>query len=317
MTLYAAYQKFLNYGSTYWAPRTKLYYEGNLSYFFRYLQDYHGWDWKDLELSDLPEDILAQYVVWLRSKTRYSGHPMEHSMTLQGSIKSNTVNTYMRAVKAMFNYFYNSRLTSVRFTEGLRLPRSDDDQIIPLLASEVACMDAVFDSALSNDLRNLCIIHLMLDAGLRSCEVVDLIPEDLIFSSHSIIVNRSKGNKSRVVIMCPSLALLLQEYLQRFSPSGSLFKKEAINRPIDSTVFRSLFIRLRNRTGISRLHPHLLRHTFATSYIMGGGNLETLRILMGHFDYSVTRKYLHLAAQYQILGADIYRLDPIFFKTAY
>ncbi|WP_081820350.1 tyrosine-type recombinase/integrase [Robinsoniella sp. KNHs210] len=65
------------------------------------------------------------------------------------------------------------------------------------------------------------------------------------------------------------------------------------------------------------MHPHLLRHTFATSYIIGGGNLEMLRLLLGHYDYNVTRNYLHLAYQYMILNADIYKLDSVFFKTTY
>jgi len=83
---------------------------------------------------------------------------------------------------------------------------------------------------------------------------------------------------------------------------------------------------IKNRINRQNLSNHLrnksksldlLSHTFVTSYIMGGGNLETLRILMGHSDYSVTRMYLHLAAQYQIMDTDIYRLDPVFFKKTY
>lgn len=62
---------------------------------------------------------------------------------------------------------------------------------------------------------------------------------------------------------------------------------------------------------------HLCRHTFATSYIMGGGNLEFLRLLMGHTDYNVTKTYLHLANQYHLMGADVYKLDKVFFKSMY
>lgn len=113
------------------------------------------------------------------------------------------------------------------------------------------------------------------------------------------------------------LASLLREYMEMFHPSGILFSSVNGTRGISYSVLRSLFMKIAKKTGISRIHPHLLRHTFATSYIMGGGNLESLRILLGHYDYSVTRHYLHLAAQYQILGTDIYRLEPVFFKKAY
>lgn len=317
LTLQQAYDRFLNDGSSHWASSTKLYYERNVSYFLGYVTSVLHSPCSSVLVSQLPRDILIQYAVWLRSKSRYSGHPLEGYMNVGGTIKSNTVNTYMRAVKAFFNYLYKTCLVSVRYAENVRLPRPDDDQVVPLMMSEAAAIDRCLDRAVLNDLRNLCIIHLMLDAGLRSCEVVQLQAGDVIFASSTIVINRSKGDKSRAVIMCPYLASLLRDYIDIARPSGVLFTKSTENKPINEAVMKSLFARLRRNTGIDRLHPHLLRHTFATSYIMGGGNLETLRILLGHFDYSVTRKYLHLAAQSQILGMDIYRLDPVFFKTGY
>lgn len=317
MNMNEAYERFILVGSAHWAQRTRVYYERNIMYFFRYLEQVKGKDWKEIDVDSMDRDILVEYVVWLRSKDRYSDHPLKDCMSVSGPLKNNTVNTYMRAIKAFFNFLFNERYTSVRYAHGLKLPRGDDDQIVPLLRGEVLAMDAVFDIKKPNDLRNLCIIHLMLDAGLRSCEVIALKPGDLVFASKTIVINRSKGEKSRVVIMSPGLSELLEHYIHVFRPSGTLFKRVLSNRPINESVMQSLFQRLRRNTGIGRLHPHLLRHTFATSYIMGGGNLETLRILLGHFDYSVTRKYLHLAAQYQIIGTDIYRLDPVFFKEGY
>lgn len=317
MTLSVAYDKFIAAGSSYWAPRTKVYYERNVNYFLSYMGAVRQSPSESTTLEELPDDILVEYAVWLRSKGRYSGHPLQDYMSVSGTIKSNTVNTYMRAVKAFFNFMYQSRLVNIRYTENVRLPRPDDDQILPLMRAEVAAIDRCFDREVVNDLRNLCIIHLMLDAGLRSCEVIHLQARDVIFASSTIVINRSKGDKSRVVIMCPYLASLLQEYVDHTHPVGALFVKARENKPINEAVLKALFTRLRRNTGIARLHPHLLRHTFATSYIMGGGNLETLRILLGHFDYCVTRKYLHLAAQNQILGMDIYRLDPVFFKSVY
>ena len=87
-------------------------------------------------------------------------------------------------------------------------------------------------------------------------------------------------------------------------------QQEAIN----SNVIKQLFSRIKKKSGIDRLHPHLCRHTFATSYIKGGGNIEMLRLLLGHTDYKVTRVYLHLAQQSSLLHEDIYQLDPVFFK---
>ena len=200
------------------------------------------------------------------------------------------------------------------------MPKADNDQILPLSVEEVQTMDAVFDRHIPNDLRNLCILHLMLDAGLRSCEVARLQAADVVFSSKCITINRSKHSRSRVVRMVPLLHDLLGEYAHVFriaSSGGPFFRKFRSRDPIDSNVIRALFIRIRRNTGLDRIYPHLLRHTFATSYMMGGGNLESLRILLGHYDYSVTRIYLHLANQFFVMDSDIYRLDPVLFRTSY
>lgn len=317
LTLKQVFDLFIDSGCTHWASSTLAYYKKNLGYFVQYAEQILNCNADALLISDLPENILVQYVIFLRRKLKYNNHPLKKSMSVDGTIKSNTVNTYTRAVKAFFNYLYTNHLIFTNYLEGLKLPRPDSDQIIPLLNKEVCAIDAVFNPLDLIDLRNLCMIHLMLDAGLRSGEVITLQVKDIIFDANIIVINRGKGDKSRAVIMCPPLAALLHNYIEMSHPSGCLFKKVKNNERINQSVFKSLFLRIRRKTGIERLHPHLLRHTFATSYIMGGGNLETLRILMGHYDYSVTRKYLHLASQNQILKTDIYRLDSIFFQKSY
>ena len=50
---------------------------------------------------------------------------------------------------------------------------------------------------------------------------------------------------------------------------------------------------------------------------MGGENLEFLRLIMGHSDYNITRRYLHLANQYSMMDAGIYKLDSVFFRNVY
>ena len=104
LTLGHAFDLFLDSGRTYWAPRTLDYYRKNVGYFLRYAQWFLGALPESIPLDDLPEDILIRYVIWLRSKSRYDSHPLYGRMRVGGVIKSNTVNTYMRAVKAFFNF---------------------------------------------------------------------------------------------------------------------------------------------------------------------------------------------------------------------
>ena len=63
-----------------------------------------------------------------------------------------------------------------------------------------------------------------------------------------------------------------------------------------------LFARIKKKKGFSRIYPHLLRHTFATNFVYNGGNLEVLRVLMGHSTINITQIYIHLAAQIHLVN---------------
>lgn len=107
--------------------------------------------------------------------------------------------------------------------------------------------------------------------------------------------------------------VLYRNYTQ-LPDHSNVFIQMKNQKSINSNVLKQFFSRLKKKTGIERVHPHLCRHTFATAYIIGGGSLEMLRLLLGHSDYEVTRMYLHLAHQCLMLHSDVYRLDPVYFK---
>ncbi len=62
--------------------------------------------------------------------------------------------------------------------------------------------------------------------------------------------------------------------------------------------------RIKNRLDLQKLNPHYLRHTFATRYIINGGDMSTLQMIMGHDDIETTRKYIHLANYYMKMDFD-------------
>ena len=69
-------------------------------------------------------------------------------------------------------------------------------------------------------------------------------------------------------------------------------------KPMSENAVKELFNRLKRRTKITRLHPHILRHTFATKYLMNGGDVFSLQQILGHTSLEMVRKYSHLASAY-------------------
>lgn len=324
ITIDVSYNLFISDRETFCSPKTIEYYRKNLGFFLDFLYENVPDCSPGSGLDVLPDKIMADYIRNLRQKPRFSRHPFAAQSTV--TIKNTTIRTYCRAVKAYLNYCNEEFETT--FKTNVKMPKSDSEEKVPLYQEEANALDKLFSLKTETGLRNYCIVHLMLDAGFRSEEVEALRICDILFDKNIVKVFNSKGEKSRVVLLVPKLKKNLYTYVMLYRDyTDNLDNKQYTLQPVFTRIrgdgyinyncIKQLFSRLKSRAGISRLTPHLLRHTFATSYIMGGGNLENLRLFLGHYDYTVTRTYLHLANTYRMMGASIYQLDPIFFRTGY
>lgn len=303
MTIARAYDLFMKNRAGYCSVKTLETYSGHMKVFFRFLESKFA-PADLLTFETLPPDVnlLNAYIFYLR--TDYSG-----------SLTNTTIRSYVRPVKAFLRFCYEEDLCR-DYLKRVKLPKPDAVPPAPLLAEEAARLDACFDLASLKGLRNYCIVHLMLDCGLRSQEVLHLENMDIDAAHHLLHIRISKECKSRITMIPDFLSARISEYMQRSGlRSGRIFhslKQPAL--PMTENAIKQLFQDLKQQSDIPRLHAHLLRHTFATAYLCGGGNLEFLRVLMGHSDYGVTKIYSSLAAQYKMLGVPIYQLDSIFFQ---
>ena len=158
----------------------------------------------------------------------------------------------------------------------------------------------------------------MLDAGLRLSEVLNLQISHVDFNQNYIFIVNGKGSKDRIIPLVPRLKKYLYRYTVLYRPDNLqhdfLLCSMNTYEPLSKSCIRSLFARMHKHLTVSRFYPHLLRHTFATAYILGGGDLESLRIYMGHSDISTTQNYLHLAAELRFT-VNVYKLDSrMFFR---
>lgn len=150
-------------------------------------------------------------------------------------------------------------------------------------------------------LRNMCLIALMLDCGLRRNEALEL-EIDNIHITQGIIKVLGKGQKERIVPIGLYTKKLLIKYLNGFRPTPEYETKrlflDRYMKPLTENGVKLLFNRIKAKTGITRLHPHILRHTFATKYIMNGGDIISLQQILGHTSLDMVKKYSHLASAY-------------------
>lgn len=295
---------------TYCSEKSVIYYKENVSKFLNYLSSNLDIELELLYCSMVNREAVQGYILYLRNR----------------DIKNTTINTYFRAVKAFLNYCIDEGFCDADCLRKIKMQKNDAAPIIPLYQSEVSDLDSCFNLKTETGLRNYCMVHLMLDTGFRSSDVCNVKVSDIFFDKNCIQV-KGKGEKYRSVLLAPKLKKNLYKYLvsyrsfvfdsKKLSNSQPVFVSVKSTDYITEDTIKQMFARLKKKTEIERLHPHLLRHTFATSYILGGGNMEFLRLMLGHSDYATTRMYLHLAQEAQMLKHDVYKLDSIFFKSVY
>lgn len=230
------------------------------------------------EISDLNLTFIRSYYYYL-------------SNTLDNSI---TIQSYVRALRAFLNWLYSKELINDDLCSRFKLPKARKPYINVLSDSEIITLYNCY-SDYSNSLhtRNKVILSLMLDCGLRLDEVVTLERSNLHLIDRYIIVT-GKGNKQRCVRFGDTTFRFLSTYLKQF-PRGQPLLYCSDGSPLTQSSIKNMFRRLKKQSDIERLHPHLLRHTFATKFLESGGDIYTLKDLLGHTTLKQTQQYLHIA----------------------
>lgn len=145
-------------------------------------------------------------------------------------------------------------------------------------------------------LRDTTILHVMADTGLRKSEVLAMTLDALDLAHRTITVSaESKGRRSRVVAFTPDTLRRLRGYLRE--RSGINCNSVWVNiygERISDMVIRLAVRRSARAAGLLNVHPHTLRHSFATRAIHKGLGLTSLQKLLGHAKLQTTSLYLHI-----------------------
>jgi len=143
-------------------------------------------------------------------------------------------------------------------------------------------------------LRDAAIIKLILFAGLRVGEIIQLRTSDVILDERkgSVVVREGKGTKRREIPLNAKARKALLEYL-RMRPDvemDNLFLGQR-NEGVQSKTIQRAVQRFAKKAGIRNVTPHILRHSFAKSLIDAGVSLEKVAALLGHSNLNTTRIY--------------------------
>ena len=157
--------------------------------------------------------------------------------------------------------------------------------------------------------------------GIRRQELVQLKIEDIDSDRMLIRIRQGKGKKDRNVMLSPRLPQELRDYWRSANPKPKtyLFPSKSTHptgdAPMTSKSVWDAVQQAAARAGLGkRVHPHTLRHCFATHLLESGVDLRTIQLLLGHADLKTTSRYLHLSERH--LKATASPLDSLTLAAA-
>lgn len=200
------------------------------------------------------------------------------------------LSTYIQAVCGL-RFFYRNTLNRQVEIDRIPLPRYEMKLPVILSKEEV--------KALLEAPKRLCdraILATMYGAGLRVSEATSLKVADIDGKRKVIHVHGGKGNKDRQVMLSDPLREVLLAWWRWTRPTEWLFPGEKPGRPVSrETVFRACKEAARLAGIAKSVHPHSLRHAFATHLLDEGVNLLVIQALLGHANLKTTARYLHVS----------------------
>ncbi len=244
---------------------------------------------QDLSLNTLRKyrQILSTFQGWLQERpiTAYAAKLFFAEMRERG-YSQGTVRLHYVVTRAFLQYL--GIPLKLKLRRGHHLPAYHSRDELQMILDAI---DQAKGTSLSHRDRDKLMILTLALTGLRRQELLSLRAGDV--QNNMVYVGRGKGDKDRVIPLAQALKQPLQDYIEQenIKPSSRLF----LISPQRLTAIVKRYARL---AGISDIHPHSLRHFFATTLIEQGAQLKAVQELMGHANISSTAIYMDLAPKH-------------------
>lgn len=259
-----------------------------------YLNKFLGWS-KVSSPSDITDDLVRKYRIFL-NRLEENGK----------SLKKVTQSYYVIALRGFLKYLSKRNIESLP-AERIELGKTSVRDIDFLEANEV---ERLLSSPNTNTLRGLrdkAIFELLFSTGLRVSELCALNRDSINLKEKDALSIRGKGDKIRVVFLSEESRTALKNYLEKRSdvdealfirvPQGNLLADGSTisDLRLSPRSIQRLIKKYAAVAGISKnIHPHTLRHTFATDLLRNGADLRSVQSLLGHANITSTQVYTHI-----------------------
>lgn len=282
------------------SPKTIHWYEERLGMFLRFLRARSH----PLLLGEVGVHEGRAFVVSMQDQTtKFANNPM--TPTREARLSPFYIRSTVVAIRSFFHWLQEEGYTKEHNLQALAVPKVPKRLVEILTKDEMQRVLDSFDTSTDAGARGLAVFALVFDRGLRASEIVELKHDDVNLGDGWLKV-LGKGAKERIIGITPSATKALLHYREHFRPSTArpsvdTFFLTAEGEPLKYDALKSMTWRLSRKVGIPRLELHLCRHTFATWFLIDGGDSLSLQRILGHSTLTMTSYYVHLAQSHDAM----------------
>jgi integrase/recombinase XerC len=236
-------------------------------------------------LEEVDKHVLRDYISWLMD---------------QGVVKP-SIARKLSAIRSFYRYLVREEILGVNPLEKASSPKLDRRLPSFLSVEETVRLLEAPDLATPQGQRDRALLELLYASGLRVSEIVNLDLAQVNLETNEVRV-WGKGSKERVVLIGEPAARMLSTYLSHGRPELQSKKRSSAVFPnryggrLPARRIQKILEKYADVSNIDkRIHPHLLRHTFATHLLDGGADLRVVQELLGHAQLSSTQIYTHVS----------------------
>ncbi|OHX42364.1 tyrosine-type recombinase/integrase [Cytobacillus oceanisediminis] len=255
---------------------------------------------KDIRYIDV--DTCREFVTYLlEDRVRFDGHKYKPDSAKTEGVSPRYTNDIIKTLRTTFRVLKTDGLVSENLFESVKAVKHPEKLINVLTPEELKALLDAPDQRQYSSFRDYVALLVMIDTMARVSEVLTLTVNDVDLNAREIVFKSeiTKTRRGRIVPIQPRTARLIKELMVEIAEFESDYIFLAnYGEPLQPNHFRKQLLKYAEKAGIKKhVHPHLIRHSTATMYLEGGGNLRYLQALLGHIDQRMTARYTHISRQ--------------------
>lgn len=270
-------------------------------YSFRYLKEYLDRAGVEHDIRNIDEGLIRDYIVYMRDEAaRFENHPYKTDKDRVIGLSPSTINTRIKSLKTLYNRLERDGDWTDNVLANIKQLPNPIEAVDVLTPEELRELLRVPDQRSYAGFRDFVLMNFLLDSFVRIGEAVQLRKGDFDFAGKCVTIpaNVAKNRKFRIVPLGEKTVRLITELIEE---NETDFDSEYVfltnyGAPVTTERFRTRLNDFVEQTSITKnVHPHLFRHTAATTFLQNGGDLRHLQKLLGHSDLRMVERYTHLS----------------------